>query len=539
MHELVSQFLLQAAMVWRRRWIVLAVAWLVCLGGWAIVPFMPDVYQSSARVYVDTESMLGPLLRGLAVENDPDRELDMMQRTLKSRPNMEKVARMTDLDLTAKGPVEMENLVGRLRDRIIIRSETRNLFSIGFQHTDPVLARRVVQAILTIYVESNLGTSRREMTDARRFLDDEILSYEQQLDAAEQRLANFKQTNMGLLPGETGYYQRFEQARGDLAAARSKMQIGIATQQELQRQLSKIPQFFESEESGGFAGPPSDLQARILDLEKTVDDLLIGYTPKHPDVTTALRRLEVLKKQFAEELQLSETGAQDDDQGMSDRTIVKTSNPVYEQIKLRLVNTESAIVALRGTIARHEAKVREMEQLAQRVPAVEAELTRLDRDYGIFTRNYEQLLARREAAKISESRETKSEEALFRIIESPQTPNVPSGPPRLLYLSAIIVIGLGIGVAFAAFLANLRPAFLHVERLKQAFGIPVFGRVSYVLSSAEKSWRATKLAGFSLAFVALLGTFGALYATEYSVGLSNVLSKDVASMVKARFKYVF
>jgi uncharacterized protein involved in exopolysaccharide biosynthesis len=93
---------------WRRRWYLLASAWLVSLLGWAVIVILPDKYESEARVYIDTSSLLGPLLRGIAIANNVEREVAFMQRTLLSRPNLQEVARATDLDLEVTTPIELE-----------------------------------------------------------------------------------------------------------------------------------------------------------------------------------------------------------------------------------------------------------------------------------------------------------------------------------------------------------------------------------------------------------------------------------------------
>jgi len=533
MNELVSQVVLQATMIWRRRWYVLAVTWFVCVAGWALIPFLPDTYKSSARVYVDTESLLGPLLKGLAVETDPDRELEIMQRTLLSRPNLEKVARMTDLDLTVNGPVETEKLIDRLQEEVKIGSETQNLFSISYESPDPQLARRVVQAMLTIYVETNLGSSRAEMDTARQFIDEQIRDYERQLDAAEQRLANFKQANMGLLPGDTGYYQRLDKARAVLEAARSQLQDATASREELQRQLASVPQFYKGVSTASTdSGPPSDLYVRILEIEKSIDEMLTRYTDKHPDVITAQRRLEALREQVQSQNDAAAAPQSEDDKASN------TPNPLYEQIKLQLVTVESSIATLKGGVERAEANVAELEKLANRVPAVEAELAKLNRDYDVIKNNYEALLTRRESAKISEERETKGEKVLFRVVDPPQVPNIPSGPPRMLYLSIVLLAGLGAGIGFGALIANMHETYFTVDSLKQAFAVPVLGAVSSVLSPRQRSWGLIKVASFAIVMAGLFGTYSGLIYVEDAYGLNRAVPADLANKISQQLEKI-
>jgi len=99
MDQILQQILGYAKASWRRRWWGVVVAWLVCIVGWTWVMTIPDRYQASARVYVDTQSLLQPLLAGLAVQPSVNQQITMMTRQLVSRPTLEKVARMTDLDV--------------------------------------------------------------------------------------------------------------------------------------------------------------------------------------------------------------------------------------------------------------------------------------------------------------------------------------------------------------------------------------------------------------------------------------------------------
>jgi len=99
--------------IWRRRWYAVGVAWAICLVGWVIVSRMPDIYESNARVYMNSDEALTPLLRGLAVESDVDARLERMQRTLLSGTNMKKLIRMTDLDSRVKDNADREAMVAR------------------------------------------------------------------------------------------------------------------------------------------------------------------------------------------------------------------------------------------------------------------------------------------------------------------------------------------------------------------------------------------------------------------------------------------
>ena len=56
-------------LAWRQRWPAVLFTWLVCAGGWFLTMTIPNQYEASARLYVDTDALLGQVVRGLAIDN--------------------------------------------------------------------------------------------------------------------------------------------------------------------------------------------------------------------------------------------------------------------------------------------------------------------------------------------------------------------------------------------------------------------------------------------------------------------------------------
>src|SRR5687768_5643187 len=151
MHEILDQVLSYVKATWRYRWYAVIVAWCAAVVGWAVVYRMPDRYEASARVYVDTQSVLRPLLAGLAVQPNVDQMVGMMSRTLISRPNLEKVIRMADMDIKLKSSEDRDARLAQLAKDLTIKSAGReNLYTIAYGDQNPQEAKRVVQALLTI-----------------------------------------------------------------------------------------------------------------------------------------------------------------------------------------------------------------------------------------------------------------------------------------------------------------------------------------------------------------------------------------------------
>lgn len=502
MHDLLNQVLAQGRAMWRYRWLALVIAWVVSIAGWIHVTQLPDEYRASARVHIDTESMLRQLVRGLAVEANISQRIQLMTRTLLSQPNMERLARMTDVHLRAKTPEALERQIEQMRKRISISSETRqpNLFTISYKDTDPQQAHRVVQALLTIFMETTLGESRQDGDTARRFLDDQIAEYEQRLVEAEERLAAFRRDNVGMLPGDRGnYYQRMQAVESQLADTRLQLREAENRRAELARQLARERPSVQTSSGASVWDSPTRVDARIATLQASLDELLLRYTENHPDVISLRKTIADLELERERELELRTQAMADFDLGPGAQ-----ANPVAQQIRMSMSAADAEIASLKVRVAEFERQRDRLKEMVDTIPKIEAEMQRLDRDYNVNRAQYEELLRRREAALLSKQAEDQGEQVQFRIIDPARLPNDPDGPDRPMLYSASLFAGLGGALGLAFLLVQLRPVFDNRRVLSEVTGFPVLGTVSWVRDPAQQARARLELAGFGLAGVVLL-----------------------------------
>src|SRR3569832_317655 len=383
MQDAFVQIIQQVRATWRYRWYIMLVAWPVSIGGWIYVQMLPDEYQASARVYLDTQSVLKPLLSGLAVASNAQSEVELMTRTLLSRPNLEKVARMTDLDLKAKTPEQLDLLLTKMLGKMSIEdTRQQGLFRIAFEDSDPQMAKRVVQSLLTIFMETTLGESRKDTDVAQRFLDQQIKEYEARLVASEERLTAFKRENLGRMPSEgRGYYDNLQAAISELEQAQLNLQEAENRRKELQRQLE------DKDSMSGFAGPvvggsvTTDLDGRIQALQSRLDELLLKFSEQHPAVQDVGHTNEDLKKQRIEAAAHAKSGSHVSADG--------SVSPYQTQMQLTLSEADANIAALRARVGALRNRVNELKKLVNIIPEGEAQLQHLNRDYDVTKTNYE------------------------------------------------------------------------------------------------------------------------------------------------------
>jgi polysaccharide chain length determinant protein (PEP-CTERM system associated) len=512
MRELFEVLVRHARGIWRYRWYMMLVAWLVCILGWVVVYRLPDQYTATARVHVDTDSVLRPLLRGLAVDLNPSRRVALMTRTLLSRPNLEKLARMTDLDLTAKTPEQMDSLINGLQNNIDLTSERGDLYTISYENADRQMAKRVVQSLLTIFVENSLGDTRADTNTAQQFLGQQLNDYAQKLDQAEERLAEFKRKHIGMMPAEgKSYYQALQGANADLQQAQLALKEAENQRDALKQQFKNSEQDFKNY-SQSIPQPESPLDQRIQNIQDKIDNLLLKYTNKYPDVIELKRlkaELEAKKRKEAKKHTSDADQAQD---------------PMYQQMKMAVAQADAQVASVKARVDEYQARVEKLKKMVDIIPQVEADLQRLNRDYDVNKKNYELLLARRESASISQQADMNADNVQFQVVDPPHVPLNPTSPNRPLFISIVLIGGILAGGVFGFVLYQLRPTFDDVGSLKDITGVPVLGSISMVRTREYLRRRRLSLASFGVAFVALIMVYGGILFVQ-------LLDLDVVSNI--------
>lgn len=508
--------------VWLRRRYIVITAWLLCPLGWVYVYNMPPTFESEAKLYVETSTVLEPLLRGLALRTNADDEIKLMARTLLSRPNLEKIARATDLDLQAKDEKSFEALIDTLQKEVKISASGReNIYVIAYSNPQPQMALKVVQETLNSFVEGRLGSSRADSQTAERFLNEQIADYERRLIDAEIRLSDFKKNRMYLLPGnQSDYYSQISEEK-------KRLEEAMLVLRELETKLESARKQLEGEEpvagatpySGSINRPSTQFDSRISTMQSQLDGLLIRYTEFHPDVLEIKRLIEQLEKQRDAELAvMAEMAAVNPSQNAN-----LNQNAVYQELRISVSRLESEVASTKVRVNAYQQKVIELESKLNLIPEIEAEFTGLNRDYDITKSKYEALLGRRESVDLSRKADASEQDVQFKVIEPPRVPLTPSGPNRGLFYTLVLLLGLGAGIFMAFIRSLISPVLTSASQLKLLCDFPVFGVVSHTEKHVILKQVRLHFLYFALLGGALLLCYAALLSNEVLFGRSAEL----------------
>jgi polysaccharide chain length determinant protein (PEP-CTERM system associated) len=485
--------------LWRYRWSALVISWMVAIAGWAYVYTMPDRYISKAAVHIDTSSVMQPLLQGLVVQTNPEEEVNVMTRILLSRENLLSVIRETDMDLGVNSPAQREMLVKGLAGTIKLQNlggqqNKSSIYEISYESTSAETSFKVVFNLLNTLIENTLNSGRMDTAMAEEFLNDQIKDYEQRLIQGEERLAKFKKDNIGFMPDERGgYYARLRNQQQLIDATKSRLRLAKQRYREISAQLlGEKPVLSTNAYTSASA-------VKLRNYRQQLDDLLVQFTDEHPDVRAMRARIADLEKN---------AGSSSANFSSSDSNEL---NPIYQDLKVEESKARIEVGTLQVQLAEQKQQLVELQSSIDVIPQVEADLAKLNRDYDITRDRYLSLVERRESARMAQKVEQNNSELIFRVVDAPIVPLLPSGPDRPLYLVMVFAAALIAGLGWSVFRFLLHPTFVDFKQMQKMIDLPVLGTISLQTSPELRARRRVHMATFLLAMMLMVGSFAAVY----------------------------
>jgi polysaccharide chain length determinant protein (PEP-CTERM system associated) len=500
MNSLYDELLSALHSVWNRRWLALAVAWGVCLLGWLLVAFVPNTYESKARIFIQLDDALAEQI-GIGVA-DRKRDIERVRQTLTSAVNLEKVVRSTKLGDTVTSPRAMEGAVAALGKQVAIVSTQDNIFEITAKSgqgslsdaQNAKLAQDIAQKLIDIFREENLSGGRGEMTETLTFVNGQLQQRERELEQAEARRQAFEAKNPDMIQGGASGIQRLEASRTELRSIDADLAAAQSALAAINGQLAGTPATLAG--PAGTGGPRSSFNQAQSDLASM---RARGLTDNHPDVIALKNQIAALK-----------VAAQGDN-----GTTGGIPNPAYSSLQSIKADRQANVQALQARRAMVQGDIAQFTSRQINDPQVAAEAQRITRDYDVLRQQYDKLLQDREELRLRGEVKTEREAIKFQVVDPPTTPRSPAAPNRPILLLAVLVLGLGAGVGSAFALSQLRGSFSTTAKLEKVIGLPVLGAISRTLTEAARAARKRQLRLFFAGAGALAGLFVLLMAVEF------------------------
>lgn len=504
MQEQLSEYLTYIKGTLKHKWFAINLAWIICLLGWTVVMILPNQYTSVAKVHVDSTSMLKPLLKGMAVQEDARMLIRIMKQLMFTVPNLEKIIQLSNLDHLVKSDIQRVELYEAMKKDIKITGGKKDgLFEISYKSNDPNMAKNVVTAVLTVFSEQTQQSTLEDMSTSQHFIEQQIREYEVRLRNAEKAREAFKRANFGLLPEEgAGQIAKLHEANEQLGNARLWLSEAISKRKVITAQMQEV---INSGDAWKVTDTNVDLSPedqKIKELRQKRTDLLLKYTENHP----AIRAIDITLKEA--KIRKAQKEKESVNSGLPKAEVL--ANPYVQKLKISLNEAEAEVASNSARVHVLQQRINQYkDQLDSRL-TVETEMKNLNRDYETVRKNYQKLVQRREQARMSEKVDSETVSIKFKIADPPNKPLTPSGPKRLLLLSGVLFVGLGAGFGLAFLFFYIKPTYMTTRQLREATGLPVLGSISMQMLEGDNENKGifmfvSVLAGLIFVYVGLMG----------------------------------
>jgi polysaccharide chain length determinant protein (PEP-CTERM system associated) len=497
----------------RYRWLLVAGFLLINAVAIAAGLWWPPSYVSSTTILVEQKNIIQPLMKGTAVAGDIQDQAKIAREIIFSRKVMTKTLQHIGLLQQGQSNVEQERIIDAGKDRTKILNVGPNLIRIEYHDRKPERAYEATRTFAELFIAESLNTQAKESQAAYDFIDSQVQEYHDKLTHAEQALKEFRSANVDARPGTSAEVsKRVGGLEDEIEKTSLELKEARIQEESIEKQLSGEASITVS------LTRESQYTERIVDLQSQLETLRLTYHDTYPDIVRIKHQIEDLKEALAKVRKKREEARKAAKEGH--RVLVDENirvNPIYQRLKQQLFETRTKIQTLNTRLADAQGRLKTERNRAARVSAGEALLAELTRDYEVNRDIYQDLLRRRENARVSRNLDRDKQQLTLRVQEPAILPVEPSGL-RLLYVvlaGGVLSIAIPLGILLGAiqFDPRIRLETVISKRLK----LPVMTVVPQLWSPKRRRSLRHQLqwiVGMGTIGVAALGVFGILRMME-------------------------
>jgi polysaccharide chain length determinant protein (PEP-CTERM system associated) len=501
-----------AAEEWRRRTVLLVGVFMgIALGALALGIVLPKKFASNTTILVEESNIIGPLMEGRAVTTDVVNRAIIAKEVAFSRRVMNEILKTGGWMAKNPTPVAQERLIEEITSRTQITNPRENLIQIEYVDTDPKRAYDVTRRFADMVISESLATKERESRDAYEFIDSQVSQYHTKLTEAEGKLEAYRTSNPDARPGiDTDVNARIGELRRQIETSRMDM-IDLRSQEgAIRGQLSGEDEVSMVQTRAG------QIRGRLGELRSERDKLMLTYTDKHPDVVRIQHQMSDLEEDLRNEERSASTRSATPSSVSSANA---TFNPLYGELKSKLAESRRQGAAANARAATAQTLLNGELERSRRIASSESTLAELTRDYEVNRDLYQDLLKRRENARVSMNLDAERRGLSFRVQEPAAMPLRPSGL-RLMH-----VAGAGLAGAFVAPLVlllgfiKLDPRVRSPLQIEREAGLPVLGSIPMYRTGAKRKAAFRRYALAASLFLLVPIAYGSVLALKLAHAL--------------------
>lgn len=477
---------------------------------WGVVN--PPTYKSSATVLVQDNSPVVPLMEGRAAAPNDAARATITREVLFGRRVMEDVLKAGGWLEGDPSPLQKERLINGIigRTDIVVTERTQvrstdpklSLVKITYSDSDPQRAHAVTKRFSEALIEQVLQSKARASQSAYEFIDAQVEKYQIALAEADKKLRAYRSVNPDALPGvDADVASRI----GELRRAVDNATMDLA---DVGAQEGAVMSALSREGPLTTVSRATQANIQVATLQAELDRLQLSYTDQHPDVVRVRNQIR---------------DAQSQARGRTGATVMPGSapsvNPVYTQLRAQLAEVRRQGAAAASRVATAQALLREELERSQTILDSQGTVASLTRAQDVNREMYEDLLARRENARVSMSLDADGRSLGFQIQEPASVPLQATGLRLTHFAMAGIVLAVAVPLLLLSMLVKHDPRVRSPLQIEHMAGLPVLGTVPLYVTHHQSEERARRSRLATILFVCVL----LIYAVVYILKVADIL----------------
>lgn len=445
--------------------VIFAVIALLALGVGLV---WPKKYEASTTILAEESSIITPLMEGAASATGNKNRAGIARDVIFSRRVLDEVLRSGGWLANSPSALDRDKIIEGIKGRTKIINNRENLITITYFDSDPKRAFEVTRAFGQLFISESLASKQRESREAYEFINSQVEAYRGKLTDAEGKLKSYRDANADARPGnDVDTNSRISQLRTQIENNRMDYMQKQSQAAALASQINGESEVNAVQTVGGI------YTTQLGDLQGQLDKLLLNYTEDYPDVIRLRHQIEDVRRQAqTADAQRAAGGPMPIDHST-------TMNPVYQQMRLQLSAVRGDAAASAARVSASEGMLQSELERSKRIASSENVIAELTRDYNVNRDVYQDLLKRRENARVSMNLDAEQRGLTFLVQNPAVMPLVPSGLRFMHFGLAGLALSLAIPFSLLFAVARFDPRVRSVGQLERATGFPVLASIPF------------------------------------------------------------
>jgi polysaccharide chain length determinant protein (PEP-CTERM system associated) len=460
---------------------------------WGASWILPPRYKSSTLILVEQPTMPRDYVLPNVAENLQERLQSISQQIL-SRSRLLRIA--DQLNLYPKEQIQRspDEIVEGMRKNInieLVRGNDNRIsaFNVSYTAANAAIARQVTSELTSLFINENLEVRQKESEGNTKFLEDQLASARQTLEAQEAQVRQFKGQYIGQLPAQLNSNLQILSGLQTQLQAESEA-LNVSKQQRIyletllnQYRTTKAPAKDGEAPVMGIA----ELDEQLDRLNAQLRDLTSTYQDQYPEVrrvkdliakTQAQRDQLVAQEKTRPSTAASDPGNAVQVSGVRDSAGTAQLQGQLQANQAEIKNREQAMASLTAQINNYQGRLNEE-------PIREQQLADLTRGYDQSKASYDDLLKKKNDSAMATSMELLQQGERFRVLDPPSLPLNPSFPNRLKFCFIGLFVGVAAGSLAVALVENMDDRVFSESELRKLLPVSVLAELPMIQDPSD------------------------------------------------------